>query len=353
MASSCVDTDAVRESANIADVIGRYVKLRPAGRGEYSGLCPFHDESSPSFTVNEVKGFYHCFGCGAHDDVIGFLVHYLQIGFLEACAQLNGGQLGVATEREKLPSQESLRVKWVPILPVPDDAPALLTDSGWTVPIWNAKRDKLRRMKPARVFPYRNAEGKILGYVLRCEFIEHDSRKLKKWTPQVTWCVGPAGQKQWCLESFPGARPLYGLDALGAKPDAPVLIPEGEKCRDVAARAFPGYAAISWAGGGKAVTKADWSPLAGRDCVLWPDADVPGQQAMLGWRNDANQFKPGVAQLLKRAGARSIRFVDVTGQPDGWDIADALERDGWTPRQLAAWAANRVVEVDVVAANGA
>ncbi|WP_251278112.1 hypothetical protein, partial [Enterobacter hormaechei] len=74
----------------------------------------------------------------------------------------------------------------MPIVPVPDDAPALLTDSGWTVPIWNAKRDKLRRMKPARVYPYRNAEGQILGYVLRCEFIDHDSRKLKKWTPQVT-----------------------------------------------------------------------------------------------------------------------------------------------------------------------
>ena len=107
MANSCVDTDAIRESANIADVIGRYVKLRPAGRGEYSGLCPFHDESSPSFTVNEVKGFYHCFGCGAHDDVIGFLVHHLQIGFLEACAQLSGGQLGVAAEREKRQARQA------------------------------------------------------------------------------------------------------------------------------------------------------------------------------------------------------------------------------------------------------
>lgn len=89
MASSHVDTDAIRQSADIADIIGRYVKLRPAGRGEYSGLCPFHDESSASFTVNEVKGFYHCFGCGAHGDVIDFLVKHLQVGFLEACAQLS------------------------------------------------------------------------------------------------------------------------------------------------------------------------------------------------------------------------------------------------------------------------
>lgn len=348
-----VDTEKLREDADIVGVIGHYVRLRNAGKGEHSGLCPFHDESSPSFTVNSAKRFYHCFGCGAHGDVIGFLVAHLGIPFLDACAQLGGGQLGTAVEREKRASEDLLRVKWVPILPVPDDAPALLTDSGWTVPIWNPKREKLRRMKPARVFAYRNRAGGVLGYVLRCEFVDRDSKKRKKWTPQVTWCVGPDGQKQWCLESFPGVRPLYGLDALAAKPTAPVLIAEGEKCRDAAARAWPAYATISWAGGGKAINKADWSPLVGRDCVLWPDADAPGEQAMLGWRNDAGQFRPGVAQMLKRAGARSIRMVDVQGQPNGWDIADALERDGWTPRQLAAWAANRVIELNVVAGHGA
>ena len=73
---------------------------------------------------------------------------------------------------------------------------------------------------------------------------------------------------------------------------------------------------------------------------------------MLGWRNDAGQYVPGVAQLAARAGAKSIRIIDVEGQPSGWDIADALERDGWTPRQLAAWAANRVIELNVVATHG-
>jgi hypothetical protein len=55
----------------------------------------------------------------------------------------------------------------------------------------------------------------------------------------------------------------------------------------------------------------------------------------------------GVAQLAWRAGARSLRIVDPEGQPRGWDIADALQHDGWTPRQLAAWARSRVVEIEI------
>jgi len=110
------------------------------------------------------------------------------------------------------------------------------------------------------------------------------------------------------------------------------------------------YVAISWPGGGKGIRYVDWSPLKGRDCVLWPDADLPGRQAMLGHTDRTGRFHAGVAQYLHRAGVRSIRFVDPTGQPEGWDIADALdpERDGWTPRQLATWAAHRVADIDVV-----
>ena len=56
------DIEEVRQRTNIADVINEYVPLRSAGGGELKGLCPFHDEKSPSFTVSPSKGFYHCFG---------------------------------------------------------------------------------------------------------------------------------------------------------------------------------------------------------------------------------------------------------------------------------------------------
>ncbi|MBT4006844.1 MAG: DNA primase [Rhodospirillales bacterium] len=79
--------DEIRARIGLAERISRKVKLVKRGR-EYSGLCPFHNEKSPSFTVNEDKGFYHCFGCGAHGDVIGFVMHTDNLSFPEAVERL-------------------------------------------------------------------------------------------------------------------------------------------------------------------------------------------------------------------------------------------------------------------------
>src|SRR3546814_9080470 len=65
--------DEIRSRTGLAEVVGRRVRLIRKGR-EFSGLCPFHNEKTPSFTVSEEKGFYHCFGCGAHGDVIRFVI---------------------------------------------------------------------------------------------------------------------------------------------------------------------------------------------------------------------------------------------------------------------------------------
>lgn len=78
------DIALVRERARIDDVIRDYVALRPAGGGSFKGLCPFHDEKTPSFTVSPVRGFFHCFGCGEGGDVITFLQRQQNLGFVEA-----------------------------------------------------------------------------------------------------------------------------------------------------------------------------------------------------------------------------------------------------------------------------
>ncbi|ATS54054.1 DNA primase [Xanthomonas citri] len=341
------DVERLKAAVDLAAVVGRYVQLRRTGK-ELTGLCPFHKESSPSFTVIPNKGFVHCFGCGAHHDVIGFLMAITGCDFHEACVQLGAEDFRHARDGVQVEMEAPLDVLWVPLMPVPDDAPDLMAGNGWTVPIWNPKRSRLRRMRVVRADAYRDAEGRLLGYVLRAEFTDRQTRKVKKWTPQVTWCVGPDGKRQWCIQHFPTPRPICGLDALAAKPQADVLLVEGEKCRAAGAGAWERYAVASWPGGSNAVPKTDWRPLAGRNVVLWPDADAAGRKAMLGWQNDAGHYIPGLAQLAMRAGAHSVRLIDTDGMPDGWDIADALERDGWTPRQLSAWAAGRVVEVTVV-----
>ena len=61
--------------ADVVEVIGRRVQLKKAGR-EFKACCPFHDEKTPSFTVSPTKGFYHCFGCGAHGTPIDFLMEF-------------------------------------------------------------------------------------------------------------------------------------------------------------------------------------------------------------------------------------------------------------------------------------
>lgn len=81
--------EEIRNRIRISELIGRYLPVKRAGR-EYHALCPFHKEKTPSFTINDEKGFYHCFGCGAHGDVIGFIREYEHLGYREAVEKLAG-----------------------------------------------------------------------------------------------------------------------------------------------------------------------------------------------------------------------------------------------------------------------
>ena len=78
------DLETVRERSRIDDVVSTFVQLKPAGGGALVGLCPFHDEKTPSFRVTPSKGFYYCFGCGEGGDVITFIQKINNMGFTEA-----------------------------------------------------------------------------------------------------------------------------------------------------------------------------------------------------------------------------------------------------------------------------
>ena len=104
--------DELRSRVSLAGLIGRRVKLVRRGR-EYAGLCPFHHEKTPSFYVVEDKSFFHCFGCGAHGDVIGFVMRADNLDFIEAIEKL-AGEAGLAVpratpqERERAQQQKTL-----------------------------------------------------------------------------------------------------------------------------------------------------------------------------------------------------------------------------------------------------
>ena len=91
---------------DIVDIVGRYVQLKKGG-ANYMGLCPFHNEKSPSFTVSPTKQFYHCFGCGAHGTAIGFLIEYSGMGFVDAVKDLaQGVGMVVPDQDDKIPPQQ-------------------------------------------------------------------------------------------------------------------------------------------------------------------------------------------------------------------------------------------------------
>src|SRR5215510_5702384 len=88
------DVALVRERTAITDVVSEYVTLKPAGGGNVKGLCPFHEEKTPSFNVSTAKGVYFCYGCGAGGDAISFVMSQDHLSFIEAVERL-AAKLGI------------------------------------------------------------------------------------------------------------------------------------------------------------------------------------------------------------------------------------------------------------------
>ena len=88
MAEAGSFADRVKQQADIVRVVGEYVRLKKNGQN-FTGLCPFHSEKTPSFAVHPVKQIYHCFGCGAGGDLISFLRLQFGLSFIEALDALD------------------------------------------------------------------------------------------------------------------------------------------------------------------------------------------------------------------------------------------------------------------------
>jgi len=147
---------------------------------------------------------------------------------------------------------------WQPVMPVPADA--IEAPLAHTV-----------RGLPAMKWQYKDAQGQCLGYVYR--FNTSDGGKE---TLPLTYCLNTKIGKhdwRWMQWTAPN-RPIYGLDRLAAKPDAWVLLVEGEKCADAPVDLLPNAVVVSWSGGSKAIDKTDWTPLAGRNIYAWADCDA-------------------------------------------------------------------------------
>lgn len=324
-----IDVEALKERIDLEDVIRACgVDLKRHG-AEYSALCPFHNERTPSFKVTPKTQLYYCAGCGAGGDSIKFLCDFHGIGFKDAAqrlAEISGGSLPANDNRPQ--QRESRRApeqapKWIKGT-APTNAPAaptslrMLRDGKWTdTPV-------------VKSWAYRSRAGDLLGYTCRVEFQKPDGSTGKDVIP-VTWQTNTeTGESKWRQGALDEPRPLYGAELLDQHPDWNVIITEGEKACDAARRMLDGkpFLVLTWPGGCKAVEKADWSVLAARKVVGWPDCDSqrdrdgvmrpyleqPGMAAMLR-----------IADLLAEHGAAMrVVAVPMPGMiADGWDLADA------------------------------
>lgn len=306
-------------TVDLVDIVSnKYgVTLRPRV-GELVGLCPFHSDKNPSFSIkHKVRPqIWACPVCNKGGSAADFIMEAEGWDFAAAMKHLEEG-VTAGTIVPAKPREAASGEEWAPLLPVPPSAgPADFTH--------------YRHGQPAKVWPYKNAAGLLLGYICRFDFPDG-----KKDLFPLTYCTN--GTKAgWRWKGFPKPRPLYGLPELAARPTALVLLVEGEKTADAARRLVPAAVAVAWQGGTNQIALADWSALAGRNVILWPDADTPGLAAMYGQLDRFGDLREGAAHLLAAVGARTRCILPPPTTPEGWDLADG-EAEGWDSARVRAF----------------
>ena len=191
---------------------------------------------------------------------------------------------------------------------------------------------------------YRDSSGAQLFWVQRIPLSNGKKAYLHRVWLDNAW-HRPSRNDSFTCE-WPAPRPLYNLPDLAQRPAAMVLLVEGEKTATAAANLFPEQVVVTWPNGAKAINKIDWSPLSGRDCYLWPDADNDGADAMA----------TVAAHLLQQQCTVSIVAPPST-TPSDWDLADAPAASGWdlgdstnwTPDQAWDYLAKNAHEIELPA----
>lgn len=315
-------SEQVKRHARIEQVVGRYVKLQADGAGELKGLCPFHKEKTPSFSVTPSKGLFFCFGCQATGDVFDFVAKHDGLSFPKAVEQ-------VADIVGFHPTAQTSQ-------PAARTAPAVgkvVATYAYTDHAGELVYEKLR-IEPGRDgrkkdFRYRRKHPIDGAWVYGLKAGTYGKTNSGDWV-EVSKIRGECH----LTDELPDCeRPLYRLpDVLAA--DA-VLITEGEKDADNAVKA--GYVATTTGGAnGKWLPEYD-AALAGKRVFVIPDQDAPGRKrgAVI-----AAAIRPHVSECV---------VVDL---PDGKDISDYLERHTVAEFSDLLDAARRKQVLDAIEAKG-
>lgn len=304
---------AARALAAADSLVPRWLPDGKREGHEWSARNPLRaDHKAGSFKVNLVTGRWSDFATGdAGGDLIDLYAYVFGLKNGEAAKAL-ADELGMAAPAERAAPPE----------PAPAEEAAEWRFIGDVTPLHPAPpQAHLKRGKPSARWAYRAQDGALMGFILRFETSDGG----KEILPLTLWQHAATQALKWRWAAFPVPRPLYNLPALQSP--GPVLLVEGEKACDAAIGLVPdGWACLTWPGGCKAVGKVDWSPLAGREVLLWPDHDAPGREAMAK-----------IADTLAALGG-TVAMIDVAAAfpeaGEGFDAADLGEAED-APRRVA------------------
>ena len=161
--------------------------------------------------------------------------------------------------------------------------------------IWcDPDRDEVNwRFLPSAFYKYTDKSGITAFYIVRWDFTKEGERK-KELRPYIF----DIEKKKWTSKGYPAPRPLYNLFELIKKPNAPVLIVEGEKTVEAAKLLFPDYVVITSCGGANAANQTNWSTLEGRNVIIAPDNGTAG-----------NDYGKAALKLCEKSGVNSAKFI--------------------------------------------
>ena len=293
--------------------------------GEFWTLNPARaDGAIGSFSISDA-GLWHDFASGESGDAISLIVKRDRCTKIEAAEAIIKAAGGIPEERARsfTPQASKARAKAnkpKPVIPAPEEALKLLNSAAaarWAVE---------KHGTPVKGWTYRTAEGAVAFAVTRHE--KPDGSK-----DVLPWYYGE--DCQWhCGHALEHGRPIYKLDQIvRADKSTPILIVEGEKCASIDVR---GYLVVTWAGGCSATERTDWSPLEGRDVIIWPDADRQKDKAgrIIEWAKQPG-MKAALAIASRLPGARVLDVEEKAKVKNGWDLADAIA-DGVDPLAFIA-----------------
>lgn len=241
------------------------------------------------------------------------------------------------------------RSAWQVVVPVPDHAPPC----GFRWGFKDAHSGQWVELEAVRVWEYA-FEGTRYGYVARFERTDSHGQRVKETIP-FTWCedTGDARRTQrWHCKTWPQPRPLY-VPARRLSDGRPVVLVEGEKCAEAGHELLGDeFDWVTWPGGAKSWALASWHWLAGREVVLWPDADAKRQRLTAAERaigvdaaskpllplaeQPGMKAMAGIGAVLATQHRCTVRIVELPQPgvwPDGWDVADAIA-DGWNAQRV-------------------